>query len=58
MKLKKPIGVSDIDEERYLTHCTNIARIIATEHGSWRDRIKLYLSVTQAKVEVEDDQSC
>lgn len=50
MKLKKPISVSSVDEKRYLTHCKNIARIVSTENGSLRDRIKLYFSVTGAEV--------
>jgi len=55
MKLKKPIGVSSIDEKRYLTHCMNIARILADKNG-WGTvdaRLKLYVDITG--VELADD---
>lgn len=58
IKLKKPRtpmygNDRTVDEARYLTHCTNIARILADKNG-WGDinnRLKMYIEITNAELE-------
>ena len=56
MKLQKPDGkFDDIAEKRYLTHCTNIARIVADKNG-WgqtNDRLKIYVQITGAELDCD-----
>lgn len=46
-----------MEEARYLTHCTNVARILADKNG-WGtvdERLKMYVEITGA--ELDDDKS-
>jgi len=47
-----PIGLSHVRESRYLTHCTNIARIIVGCKNTYdiRDKVKEYLRITKEEV--------
>jgi len=56
IKLKKPhIPMYDraTDEARYLTHCMNIARILADKNGfgGIDNRLKMYIEITGAELE-------
>lgn len=46
-----------MEEARYLTHCTNIAHILADKNGcgTVNSRLAMYVQITGA--ELEDDES-